>query len=164
MANEATRSSRLSYRFQEFFKSRTERAIVNGRVLPFLVVIFLLIAMVAAVAIHLVDRKEFPTYGDGLWWAVVTLGTVGYGDLVPHNSWGRVVGGLLIVFGVTFIAVLTAIVTSHFVTTRQNAQAGRIEEQAGERARSSRDAMTEVVERLRSIEATLDTLRQEDRP
>jgi voltage-gated potassium channel Kch len=164
MASEATRGSRWSYRFQEYFKARTERAIVNGRVLPYLAVISLFIAMVAALAICLVDRKEFPNYGDGLWWAVVTLGTVGYGDLVPHNSWGRVVGGLVILFGVTFIAVLTSIVTSHFVTTRQNAQAHRIEEQLGEPARGSSDAMREVAERLRSIEATLDALRRSDGP
>lgn len=164
MAHEATRSSRRSYRFQEFFKTRTERAIIKGRVLPYLAVTFLLIAMVAAVAIRLVDRKEFPTYGDGLWWAVVTLGTVGYGDLVPHNSWGRVVGGLVILFGVTFIAVLTSIVTSHFVTTRQKAQAERIEVLVGEGGRGSPDAMSEVAERLRSIEATLEALRREERP
>ena len=132
--------------------------------LPYLVVTFLLIAMVAALAICLVDRKEFPTYGDGLWWAVVTLGTVGYGDLVPHNSWGRAVGGLVILFGVTFIAVLTSIVTSHFVMTKQNAQARRTEEEPGEPARGSSDAMREVAERLRSIEATLEALRREDRP
>ena len=164
MADGATRKSNLSYRFQEFFKSRTERAIINGRVLQYLVVTFLVIALVAAAAIRLVDRKEFPTYGDGLWWAVVTLGTVGYGDLVPHNSWGRVVGGLVILFGVTFIAGLTSIVTAHFVTTRQNANAGRMKEQPGEVAPRSPDAMREVIERLQSIEALLNAPRPEDPP
>lgn len=70
----------------------------------------------------------------------------------------------MILFGVTFIAVLTSIVTSHFVMTKQNAQARRTEEEPGEPARGSSDAMREVAERLRSIEATLEALRREDRP
>ena len=123
----------------------------------------LVIAMVAAVAIRLADRADFPTYGDGLWWAIETLGTVGYGDLVPHNSWGRTVGGLVILFGVTFIAILTSIVTSHFVMTKQKAESSRTEALAGGDGGST-DIMPEVLERLRSIEATLETLRREDHP
>jgi Ion channel len=131
--------------------------------LPYLAGTFLLIALVAAAAIRLVDRAEFPTYGDGLWWAIVTLGTVGYGDLVPHNSWGRAVGGLVILFGVTFIAVLTSIVTSHFVMTKQKAESSLTEELAGGES-GSPEVMPEVLVRLRSIEAMLETLRQEERP
>jgi voltage-gated potassium channel Kch len=62
-----------------------------------------------------VGNKDFPTFGIGLWWAIATLGTVGYGDVVPHTAWGRVLGGVVIVFGVTFISFLVAIVTSLFV-------------------------------------------------
>jgi voltage-gated potassium channel len=142
---------------------RTERAIVKGRMLPYLAVTLLAVAAGAAALIRLVDRADFPTYGDGLWWAIVTLGTVGYGDLVPHNSWGRAVGGLVILFGVTFIAILTSIVTSHFVMTRQRAERSPTEELAGGEGGSD-DALHEVVERLRSIEAMLENLRREDRP
>ena len=86
MANDATGKDGLGFRVQERVRSRTERAIVKGRVLPDLAGTILLIAVAAALAIWLVDRSEFPTLGDGLWWAVVTLGTVGYGDLVPNNT------------------------------------------------------------------------------
>ena len=50
-----------------------------------------------------------------VWWSIVTLATVGYGDVVPHTAWGRVLGGFVIVFGVTFLSFLVAIVTSLFV-------------------------------------------------
>ena len=49
----------------------------------------------------IIDRTDFPTFGDGVWWAVVTLGTVGYGDIAPHTGWGRVLGSVVIVAGVT---------------------------------------------------------------
>jgi len=123
MANTTTAKQSWGFQAQEFFRARTERAIVKGRVLPYLAGTSLVMAMAAAAAIRIVDRADFPTYGDGLWWAVVTLGTVGYGDLVPHNAWGRVVGGLVILFGVTAIAMLISIVTSYFVTTKQQAGA-----------------------------------------
>ena len=115
-------------RFQEFFRALTERAIGSGRVLPHLACTTLVMAVVAAQAIRLVDRADFPTYAEGLSWAVVTVGTVGYGDLVPHDAQGRVVGAEVIRFGVTAIAMLISIVTSYFVTTRQegaSARAGR---------------------------------------
>jgi voltage-gated potassium channel len=46
-------------------------------------------AVVTGLVAHLIDRKDFPSFGIGVWWAIVTLGTVGYGDLVPHTGWGR---------------------------------------------------------------------------
>jgi hypothetical protein len=44
-------------------------------------------ALVVGFMVTIIDRRDFPTFGDGLWRAVVTLGTVGYGDIVPHTSW-----------------------------------------------------------------------------
>ena len=66
---------------------------------------------------------DFDTVGEGIWWAIVTLGTVGYGDVVPTSPWGRVVGGAVIIFGVTFLAFPTATVTSMFVSNEQRAEA-----------------------------------------
>ncbi len=68
---------------------------------------------------RLIDRRDFHSIGDGIWWSIVTLGTVGYGDIVPHTAWGRVLGSIVIVCGVTFIAFLTATVTSLFVAVDQ---------------------------------------------
>jgi voltage-gated potassium channel len=77
----------------------------------------------------------------------VTLATVGYGDVVPHTAWGRVLGGVVIVFGVTFISFLIAIVTSLFVD----------ESRAGEK--DARDAQHEELQGLlRDIEARLGAI------
>ena len=155
---------RLGFRFQEFFRVRTERAVIRGRVLPYLAGAILVIAGFAALAIRLVDRADFPTYADGLWWAIVTLGTVGYGDLVPHNTWGRVVGALVILFGVTSIAMLTSVVTSYFVSTKQMAHSpeGRQTTDTTQQDISSIDVQ-EILDRLRSIETSLEELRESDR-
>ena len=89
-----------------------------------------------------------PSFGAGLWWAIVTLGTVGYGDIVPTTAWGRVLGGFVIVVGVTFLSFLTATVTSYFVSVDQEA------EQAKERAlRTASD--NETRELLRQLDARL---------
>ncbi len=77
----------------------------------------------------LVDRTNFPNYGIAVWWAIVTLATVGYGDVVPTTPLGRIVGSAVIILGVTFLAFLTATVTSLFVSVGpggcERARAGR---------------------------------------
>lgn len=55
------------------------------------------------------------SFWDGLWWAVVTIATVGYGDVVPGTSAGRVVGYILIVMGFVLLSVFTGLIASLFV-------------------------------------------------
>lgn len=55
--------------------------------------------------IHLLEPKTFPTFFDGIWWAIITASTTGYGDLVPHSTLGRLVGIILIFVGAGFISV-----------------------------------------------------------
>src|SRR5213592_4649014 len=105
-------------RQRSYLQSRAERAVANRRVFPYLAAATALLAVLVGFVVTLIDQQDFPTFGDGVWWAIVTLGTVGYGDIVPHTAWGRVVGSLMIVFGVTFIAFLTATVTSEFVSAQ----------------------------------------------
>lgn len=52
---------------------------------------------------------------DGLWWAVVTVTTVGYGDMFPVTTGGRIAAGLLMLLGIGFVAFITAAVAAHFV-------------------------------------------------
>jgi voltage-gated potassium channel len=73
------------------------------------------VTIVAAVVIHFTDPKNFPNIGDGLWWAIQTVTTVGYGDLVPTSPTGRLVAGLVMVLGIGFLTVITAAITSTFI-------------------------------------------------
>ena len=84
-------------------RARTQRAVVNRRVFPFLALTTLIVALVAGFVVTVIDKQDFPDYGTAVWWAIVTLGTVGYGDVVPHTGWGRVVGSVVIIVGVTFM-------------------------------------------------------------
>lgn len=61
-------------------------------------------------------NAQVNTYWDALWWAICTVSTVGYGDIVPITGLGRLIGAILIIFGVmcflSFIAILTSILPS----------------------------------------------------
>jgi voltage-gated potassium channel len=122
-------------------------AVENRRVFPYLVGVTALTAVVTGLVAHLIDRRDFPTFGVGVWWAVVTLGTVGYGDVVPHTGWGRVLGSVVIVCGVTFISFLIAIVTSLFV------DADRAREKDASQAQHD-----EVLELLQAMNARLEAI------
>lgn len=55
------------------------------------------------------------TFGDGIWWALVTVTTVGYGDITPATNLGRFVASALMFLGLGLIATVTAIVSAKFV-------------------------------------------------
>ena len=71
--------------------------------------------LAAGVLVTIVDREDFPTLGSGLWWAVQTVTTVGYGDNVPGSVAGRFVAVIVMLFGIGFLTVITAAITSTFV-------------------------------------------------
>jgi voltage-gated potassium channel len=88
---------------------------------------------------------------DGLWWAVVTISTVGYGDLYPKTVTGRIVGICLIVIGVAFVAFLTAALAGRFF--RREVRAVR-----GEIGAEDADATADVLGQLRAIKAQIEEL------
>jgi voltage-gated potassium channel len=74
------------------------------------------VVVLAGALMSLVDNGEYPNVWIGMWWALQTVTTVGYGDVTPENVVGRVVGGLVMLEGVAFIAIVTAAITSSFVS------------------------------------------------
>jgi voltage-gated potassium channel len=78
--------------------------------------------LVGGVLITLVDREEFPKLGTGLWWALQTVTTVGYGDVTPENAAGRLVGALFLLEAIAFVTIVTAVITSSFVERARQQQ------------------------------------------
>ena len=114
------------------------------------------ITIISGVLMHFTDEKTYPTIGDGLWWAIQTVTTVGYGDLVPASTVGRLVAALVMVVGIGFLTVVTAAITSAFI------------ESARRRIGSTRpDALSEKLDqigaRLGVIEAALKDIGARDR-
>ena len=147
-----------SYPRESVIRRRAERAVAKRRVLPFLVIAVVVTAVTTGVIARLIDRRDFHSFGDGIWWAIVTLGTVGYGDIVPHTTWGRVLGSIVIVCGVTFIAFLTATVTSLFVADDQTKALAKVHQLRSESDEDTRAALLKIDERLAAMEAKLDRL------
>jgi voltage-gated potassium channel len=133
------------------------QAVTRRRIFPYLVAMTAGLALLAGFLVTIVDRKDFPDFGTGIWWAVVTLGTVGYGDVVPHTAWGRVVGGFVIVVGVTFVSFLVAIVTSYFIAAEEEEQAHAERARRGQELLETRQILGRIEERLTAIEGRLGT-------
>ena len=70
-------------------------------------------AVVAYYAEHPVN-PEFATFGDSLWWAIVTLTTVGYGDIVPETTTGRIAAIMIMLTGVAVLGLLAGTLASFF--------------------------------------------------
>lgn len=58
--------------------------------------------------------------GDGLWWAIVTVTTVGYGDVLPDTPAGKISGAILMILGIGFVALVTAAIAAHFVEEEEH--------------------------------------------
>lgn len=123
---------------------QAERRLTSaGDAFRFAALATVLLTVVAGAAQATVDTKDFPTLADAIWWAVVTVTTVGYGDFYPTTTPGRIVGAILMLVGIGFLAVLTATIASRFV------KEDRSDEAAEARAMLAR------------IEAELSSLRAE---
>ena len=62
-----------------------------------------------------VSEPDVRNIGDGIWWALVTITTVGYGDITPLTTLGRIVASSLMLLGLGLIATITAIVSAKFI-------------------------------------------------
>lgn len=84
----------------------------------------LFVAYISAIQITIIERSangsNIKTFEDGLWWAITTVTTVGYGDRFPTTNEGRALAFLLMITGISLIGVITASVASWFVRMSTN--------------------------------------------
>ena len=105
------------------------------------------ITVAAGLLMTVVDRANFPSLGSGLWWAVQTVTTVGYGDDVPKTVAGQLLAALVMLLGIGFLTVITAAITSTFVS--------RARQTLSDPDNPTAEELREINERLERIEAAL---------
>ena len=100
------------------------------------------LALVAAILELLID-SGINGFGNAMWWAIVTVTTVGYGDVVPETTPGRLVGAGLMLVGVSAIPIATSLVVSVFIT--------RMQEKLREQDSAERAEIVRHIERLEQM-------------
>ena len=109
----------------------------------------LLITVAGGILERVVDHQEFPTIGKGLWFALQTVTTVGYGDVTPKQADGRFIGAVVMLAGIGFLAVITASVTASLIESSRRRFAAESEVDVTRR-------LEDISDRLARIEAALD--------
>jgi voltage-gated potassium channel Kch len=113
----------------------------------FAVVVFGVIERVA-------DPKTFKTIWLAFWWAIQTVTTVGYGDIVPNQASGKAMAAFLMLGGLSLLSIVTATITSSFVARRQQEAMA-----AGDDP--FQNQLTAISDRLTAMETELRELRAE---
>ncbi len=125
---------------RESLTARRAAAIIAG----FTVVI----TVAGGVFERVLDHREFHTIGKGLWFALQTVTTVGYGDVTPRLRQGRIIAAVVMLAGIGFLAVITASVTATLVESSRRRFAAGAEADEAQR-------LAEINERLSRIETAI---------
>jgi voltage-gated potassium channel len=117
--------------------------------------------LVAIVAFGIIERiadpETFPSVWLAFWWALQTVTTVGYGDIVPGQTSGKVLAAFLMLGGLAFLSIVTATITSGFIARRQAEMRETGEDPVIQR-------LDQITLRLDKMDAELSRLGGEARP
>lgn len=89
------------------------------RILKLLAIISLFL-LLFGIAIHLIEPATFPHFLDGIWWAIVTISTIGYGDYAPESLIGRIIATILILSGVGLFTTYFATVAKVAISSEEH--------------------------------------------
>ena len=117
----------------------------------FIVVVTASVVILGGILMRVLDGEEYPNVWKGMWWALQTVTTVGYGDVTPQNTSGRIVAAFVMLEGVAFLSIVIAAITSIFVARAQR-------ESAAGQALAADHGTAELHERFDELQARLDRL------
>ena len=109
------------------------------------------VVVAGGVLMRLLDHGEYSDIWVGMWWALQTVTTVGYGDVTPNEPSGRIIATFVMLQGIAFLAITTAAITSTFV-----ARANKERDLAHDADED--DAEKRMEAQLKSIDQRLDRL------
>jgi voltage-gated potassium channel len=151
---------RLHHTLDRFYKDPA-----SVRNAAWLIIAATAVAVVAgAFVMWLLDHDGYPNFGRALWFTLQTVTTVGYGDVTPTSTIGRLAGGVVMLTAIGFITIVTAAITSTFVEAARRRAERAHEHSEAESVDHMEVAMTALGVRLDEIEGTLRTLVEQTRP
>jgi voltage-gated potassium channel len=112
------------------------------------------IVVASGVLMRVLDHKEYKNVFVGMWWAIQTVTTVGYGDVTPKEVAGRIVATFVMLEAIALLAIVTAAITSTFVaraTHLQDAAAAQEGEKHDAQIERRFDDLTVRLDRLESM-------------
>ena len=116
------------------------------------------VVVASGLLMRALDHKEYKNIFIGMWWAIQTVTTVGYGDVTPVSVAGRIVAAFVMLEGIALVAIVTAAITSTFVaraTALQEADLFAEEKKEEARAQARFDDLTERHDRLEKLLVSL---------
>jgi voltage-gated potassium channel len=132
----------------KFEQRLTSKAMTARRAGLLIATVTVVVTIVSGVLMWVLDHEEFPNVWLGLWWAVQTVTTVGYGDVTPEDPIGRSIATIVMLTGIGFLTVVTAAITAVFVESARR----RLRDES---EKTERDRHAEILERLERIESRL---------
>jgi voltage-gated potassium channel len=146
------RTNLVERQFQAFLRN----PLSVRKAMTVIVTATLVSVFVGGALITLLDPEEFPDLGTGLWWALQTVTTVGYGDVTPENTLGRLVGAVFMLEAIAFVAIVTAAITSSFVERAQRERSAESEAAETTGLKELTAQLTDITARLDRIQRTLE--------
>jgi hypothetical protein len=111
------------------------------------------LTIIGGILIRLLDPSNIHSIGDGLWWSIQTVTTVGYGDVIPHTAAGRVVGAVVMVTGIAFLTVTTAAVTNLFIEAARQRRMGTADAESSEQIAALHERIETLIDEVRALRA-----------
>jgi voltage-gated potassium channel len=114
------------------------------------------VVVLGGVMMRVFDHEDYASVWLGMWWVLQTVTTVGYGDLTPDNAIGKILTSLVMLWGIAFLAIITAAITSVFVARAQAERAVGAESAAAGAEATVHQRFDDIDSQLQELRALLE--------
>jgi voltage-gated potassium channel len=109
------------------------------------------IVVLGGVMMRVLDHAEYSSIWIGMWWVLQTVTTVGYGDYTPTAAIGRILTSFVMLYGIAFLAIITAAITSVFVARAEQERMTGVHAAADEAEASAADRFDRIDAQLAEL-------------
>jgi voltage-gated potassium channel len=118
----------------------------------------LVVVVASGLLMRVLDHKEYKNIFIGMWWAIQTVTTVGYGDVTPRSVAGRLVAAIVMLEGIALVAIVTAAITSTFVARATSLQGAALVEDEKREDVLVQERFDDLSARLERLETLVRTV------